>query len=82
MKETIYDHNITDKEMAKMWCRSFPKEENLKTFEKHHDSRVGAISRLYAIRGDMEKAYEYAEMLEDKDAAIDLLTMYDGLITY
>jgi len=80
MKETIYDHAITDEEINQLWCRSFLKDENLATFEEHHDSRVGAISRLYAIRGDMEKAKHYAEQIENEQARIDLLTMYDGMI--
>ncbi|MGK0289282.1 MAG: hypothetical protein ACI86H_000716 [bacterium] len=67
--ETVFDHNITDKELR--WLVSFGSIEKVKKKIKGNsnpDFHFRKISDLYRHRKDYKKAFEYVEKMRDSEA--------------
>ena len=80
--ETIFDHDITADEIQKLWCRLYPKDYVLDVFEKDNDSRLGALSRLYTIRGDKKRGIDFANQIKDKEIRDNLLMLLTEDLIY
>jgi hypothetical protein len=62
--ETIYDHNVTEAELAVLFPSVITKAEHLHN-GGDQDTQFGYIHNLYSIRGDQEKAKTYLEKIVD-----------------
>lgn len=66
--ETIFDHNITKKEIKRIFAGYlYTKEEYLEDFGDNEISCLADIFRLYILRDDKEKWIEYLSKIPDSD---------------
>ena len=61
--ETIFDHGVTDEELVLMYGSTYLTEEIMA--KKNERTNNSALYRLYLIRGDKNKAEEYASRIPD-----------------
>jgi hypothetical protein len=62
--ETIFDHNITEAEIAVILPSVITKEQHL-SFGGNEDSEFGLIHNLYSFRGDDVTAKAYLAKIKD-----------------
>ena len=60
--ETIFDHNITDKEFKELFGQFFKdKDDYLKNMTKENHARFN-IYELYKLRNELKKAEKYLDL--------------------
>lgn len=62
--ETIYDHNVTEAELAVLFPSVITKAEHLLNGGSKN-TQYGYIHNLYALRGDHVKALIYLEKIDN-----------------
>jgi len=67
MMETIFDHNLTEKELKRFGLWQVPPEYT-EIVKKHkcNDSRLYRLGLLYAMRKDLIEANEYWAQIKDR----------------
>ena len=73
--ETIFDHNVTKGELKLLTGFEDVTLSDLKGWSQQ--SHYALLFRLYGLRGDMEKAYEFANKIEDSDYRLFSLLNHD-----
>lgn len=74
--ETIFDHGVTKKEIKILTGFSdLSLERDLKDWSQQ--SHYALLFRLYGLRGDMEKAYEFANKIQDSEYRLFSLLNHD-----
>jgi hypothetical protein len=64
--ETIFDHNVTDIDIANIFGASSVEIAKKHTLQsKDQDQQYGFIADLLQNRGEYKKAHEYAEKIKD-----------------
>ncbi len=61
--ETVFDHNITEKEKEAVLGSATYTRERLESVITSQESHYGIIYSLYTYRGDNKKAEEYANKI-------------------
>jgi len=74
-KETVYDHNLTDKERELLGVGD-NREDYLKGLSE--DSALADLFRLYFHRGDWAKAKEYLKRIKDENYKRDIFVLALG----
>jgi len=62
--ETIFNHNLTEKELRRLTGRIMDKEDYINSFSQ--DTIYHDIYRLYFMRGDKKTAKKYYLMISEK----------------
>jgi hypothetical protein len=77
-KETIYDHEVTTKEIRQM----FGFQINQEAYKKIMGSNkaLADISTLYTIRGNDKTAQKYFDMIQDQEFKERLLMAWTGCL--
>lgn len=74
--ETIFDHDVTKGELKLLTgFDDITLEGDLKNWSQQ--SHYALLFRLYGLRGNMEKAYEYANKIEDSEYRLFSLLNHD-----
>ncbi|MDR1553220.1 MAG: hypothetical protein LBS69_07145 [Prevotellaceae bacterium] len=84
--ETIFDHDITDKELDEFFSNPddpwHTKEGYYRDLIEDESPDIDTVkihlAELYEQRKDMKKAYKYAYQMKDKQRRQDLLNLLGG----
>jgi hypothetical protein len=68
--ETIFDHNVTEKEMELLLGFVWTKEEYVNRSHATQRGNHVAIYNLYGLRGDMETVQKYADKIPNDSTKI------------
>ncbi|MCQ2192625.1 MAG: hypothetical protein MJZ23_07180, partial [Paludibacteraceae bacterium] len=77
LMETIFDHNITKKEIKELFRYPYTKEEYLEDFGHSEISCNSHIYLLYVKRNNKPKWVEYLSKIPDSDWKIFELANFD-----